>query len=138
MSRMDILHVERLQHEATARGHSILVDEPESVGGQDRGLRPYELLLAALGSCTAITVRMYAQKKGWPLEDVRVTLSHERIHAEDCQDCETGEGKLDVLRRQVEFVGNLDEDQRSRLRDIATRCPVHRTLEGTIEIIDEG
>ena len=134
MSRLEVLHVERYQHEATARGHSIVVDEPEDVGGQDQGLSPYELLLAALGGCTAITLRMYAQRKGWSLQDVRVSLSHERSHAEDCEQCDSTEGKLDVLRRRIELVGELDEDQREKLREIAAKCPVHRTLHSEVKV----
>ena len=136
MTELTVLHIEKYQHEATSRGHSIVVDEPEDVGGDDRGQTPYELLLAALGSCTAITVRMYAARKGWPLDDVRVDLSHERVHAKDCEDCEAEDGQLSVIRRRVTFTGDLDDDQLARLRQIANRCPVHRTLEGTVEIKD--
>lgn len=136
MSRLQILHVEKLQHEATARGHSILADEPEGAGGDDRGMTPYELLLAALGACTAMTLRLYAERKGWDLQDVSVELSHEKSHAKDCERCVTSEGKLDVVYRKVEITGDLDEEQRARLMEIADRCPVHRTLTGTIEILD--
>lgn len=138
MNRLSVLHLEKYQHEATARGHSIVVDEPENAGGQDKGLTPYELLLAALGSCTAITLRMYAERKGWPLDDVAVEVSHERTHAQDCADCETEEGRLDVIRRRVELVGDLSDEQRERLLEIATRCPVHKTLEGKVEILDQA
>jgi putative redox protein len=137
MTTLTVLHLENYQHEATSRGHSVVVDEPEEVGGDDRGPTPYELLLAALGSCTAITVRMYAKRKGWSLDDVKVELSHERVHARDCEDCETAEGRLSVIRRSVTLTGDLDEDQRVRLREIASRCPVHRTLEGVVEIKDD-
>jgi putative redox protein len=137
MTTLQVLHLDKLQHEATSRGHSIIVDEPKELGGLDEGLSPYEVLLAALGACTAMTVRLYAQRKGWPLDDVTVNLSHDRVHAKDCQECETTEGKLGLIRRRVEIKGDLSEEQRARLQEIASRCPVHRTLEGPIEIHDE-
>jgi len=137
MTKLEVLHVEKYLHEATARGHSVVVDEPEDVGGGNAGMTPYEYLLAALGSCTAITLRMYAERKKWKLDDVRVAVSHETKHAEDCEQCETEEGKLAVLRRRIEITGDLDDEQRARLMEIASMCPVHRTLEGTVEVIDE-
>jgi putative redox protein len=136
MTKLQVLHLEGLQHEATSRGHSIIVDEPKELGGLDQGLSPYELLLAALGACTAMTVRMYARRKKWPLDDVTVELSHDRVHAKDCQECETEEGQLGLIRREVRLVGELSEEQRARLHEIASRCPVHRTLEGPIEILE--
>jgi putative redox protein len=137
MTTLQVLHVEKLQHEATSRGHSIIVDEPKELGGLDGGLSPYEVLLAALGACTAMTVRLYAERKGWPLDDVAVDLSHDRVHAEDCAECETGEGSLSLIRRHVRLAGDLTDEQRARLHEIASRCPVHRTLAGPIEIHDE-
>ena len=136
MTTLQVLHLEGLQHEATSRGHAIIVDEPKELGGLDQGLSPYEILLAALGACTAMTVRMYAERKKWPLDDVTVELSHDRVHAKDCQECETEEGQLGLIRRQVRLVGDLSAEQRARLHEIASRCPVHRTLEGPIEILD--
>jgi uncharacterized OsmC-like protein len=138
MTRMEVYHVENLQHEATVDGHTILLDEPKEAGGAGAGMTPYELLLAALGGCIAMTLRIYARQKGWPLEDVRVILTHDKVHAQDCADCEHEEGMLDVIRRKVEITGPLTPDQMARLQEIAKRCPVHRTLTGTIEILADA
>ncbi len=112
----------------TAGGHQLTADEPAGVGGADSGPSPYDLLLAALGSCTAMTVRMYAERKGWPLRNVTVRVRHQRIHAADCADCETRIGQLDHVERELQFDGDLTGEQRARLMAIAERCPVHRTL----------
>ena len=138
MTRMEVYHVENLQHEATVDGHTLLMDEPKEGGGSSAGMNPYELLLAALGGCIAMTLRIYARQKGWPLEDVRVVLTHDKVHAKDCEDCEHEEGMLDVIRRKVEITGPLSAEQLARLQEIAKRCPVHRTLTGTIEIIADA
>lgn len=113
--------------------HEITADEPEPVG-RDNGLNPYDLLLAGLGACTSMTVRMYADRKDWPLEHVGVSLRHSRIHAKDCADCETTSGRLDHLERVLTLTGNLDDEQRQRLLEIADKCPVHRTLQSEIAI----
>ena len=120
--------------EISAGGHTVFSDEPISAGGTDQGPTPYDLLVAALGACTAITLRMYAERKQWPLEAVTVRLRHSKIHAEDCRDCETKIGMLDQIERSVELVGILDETQRSKLLEIADKCPVHRTLTSEIVI----
>lgn len=114
--------------------HRLLADEPTSVGGDGRGPGPYDFVLAGLGACTSMTVRMYAERKGWPLERVIVGLTHRKIHAEDCSDCETRSGKLDEIERTLTFEGDLDEEQRARLLEIADKCPVHRTLTHEIKI----
>jgi len=119
----------------TAGGHVLVADEPAKVGGGDRGPAPYDLLLAALGACTAMTLRMYANRKEWPLDGVSVSLTHERIHASDCASCETSEGRVDRLTREITLRGPLDDAQRDRLVEIADRCPVHRTLEREKEIV---
>ncbi|HXE89358.1 MAG TPA: OsmC family protein [Terriglobales bacterium] len=114
--------------------HRLVSDEPASAGGADRGPTPYDLLLAALGACTAMTVSLYARRKAWALESVRVRLRHLKIHAADCEECETREGKIDRIERDVEFQGSLDPEQRARLLEIAEKCPVHRTLTSEISI----
>ena len=113
--------------------HTLIADEPPPMG-TDLGPNPYELLLAALGSCTAMTVRMYADRKGWPLESVEVKLSHDKIHAQDCAECETREGFLDRITKVLTFRGPLDAEQRARLAEISERCPVQRTLQREIAI----
>lgn len=116
----------------TAGDHHLGADEPAAVGGADSGPTPYDLLLAGLGACTAITVRMYADRKGWPLRQTTVRLRHRRIHAKDCASCDTRTGQLDQIVREMQFEGELTDEQRARLLDIAERCPVHRTLHSEV------
>ena len=108
--------------------HQLVADEPKGMGGDDEGPTPYDLLLAALGSCTSMTVTLYARRKSWPLQGVTARLRHSRIHATDCAECETKEGKIDRIELDVEFAGPLSDEQRSKLMEIAKKCPVHRTL----------
>lgn len=127
-------HEGRFTQEITVGGHRLQADEPASAGGNDIGPSPYDLLLAALGACTSMTLRMYADQKKWPLEHVTVRLKHEKIHAQDCSECETREGRIDRIEREIEIAGNLDEAQRARLLEIANKCPVHRTLHSEVWI----
>ncbi len=118
-----------------AIGHHLLhADEPASVGGFDHGPTPYQLLSAALGACTTMTVRMYANLKKWPLEHVSVTVRQKKIHASDCAECESGTGKIDSFDRELHLAGQLDGSQRKRLLEIASKCPVHRTLHQEVQI----
>ncbi len=122
-----------LAQEIVSRNHRWRADEPAPFG-TDTGPSPYELLLASLGACTSMTLRLYAQRKGIDLRGITVRLEHYRLHAEDCRDCETTSGFLDRIDREIELTGNLDEAQRQRLLEIAERCPVHRTLKSEINI----
>ena len=121
-------NAEGFTQEIAVGPHQLTADEPKDMGGDDEGPTPYDLLLAALGSCTSITVTLYAQRKSWPLQGVIARLRHTRIHATDCAECETKEGKIDRIELDIEFAGPLSSEQRSKLLEIAKKCPVHRTL----------
>jgi putative redox protein len=122
------------EQEVSIGRHRLLADEPVRVGGLDSGPGPYDLLLAGLGACTSMTLRLYAERKSLPLDRVTVRLSHSKIHAADCATCETKEGMLDRIERAITLEGALDDEQRARLLEIADKCPVHRTLTSEIEI----
>jgi putative redox protein len=123
-----------LRADIQARGHSLIADEPVSVGGTDLGPTPYEILLAALSSCTAMTLRLYANRKSWPLEAVSVSLRAGRIHEQDCEHCVTEPVGISHIQRKVELTGPLTDEQRQRLLQIADRCPIKQTLEHGIHI----
>ena len=117
-----------------AAGHSLTADEPVDMGGNNFGPSPYDLLLSALGACTAMTLRMYAQFKKWPLEEVVVHLSHNKDYAQDCMNCESQGTKIDHIHRSIELHGPLDEVQREKLLVMADKCPVHKTLHSEVSV----
>jgi putative redox protein len=117
--------------------HHFLADEPKTSGGSDAGPDPYELLLSALGSCTNMTLQMYAARKKWPLKEVRVTLTHSKNYANDCANCEQPAALLDRIERRIMLIGELSREQRQRLLEIANFCPVHRSLTSRIDIQTE-
>ena len=114
--------------------HRLDADEPVSFGGADSGPSPYDLLLAALGACTSMTIGLYARKRSWPLEKITVSLRHSKIHARDCDDCETKEGRIDRIEVEIHLDGALTDEQRAKLMEISERCPVHQTLTAEINI----
>lgn len=128
MKEVVVKFVKNYQQEAKTDQHTIIIDEAKDVGGDGRGPDPYDLLLAALGGCTSMTIMMYARRKEWPLEGVQVTLNHEKIHANDCEECITEEGKLDQITKTIFLKGDLTKEQRERILEIADRCPVNKTL----------
>jgi putative redox protein len=124
----------KLFQEIATGGHELVGDEPVTSGGKNAGPSPYDFLLTALGTCTSMTLEMYANVKQIPLEQVIVTLSYDKIHAQDCENCEDPTALLDHIDRKIELKGNLTEDQRQKLLAIANKCPVHRTLTSKIVI----
>jgi uncharacterized OsmC-like protein len=124
----------RFLQEISIGPHRMPADEPVDAGGGDEGPDPYELLLSALGACTGMTIRMYADRQGWPLRMVRTRLRHRKIHAQDCADCETKEGLVDLIEMKILLEGEISDEQRQRLLEIADKCPVHRTLTSEIQI----
>jgi uncharacterized OsmC-like protein/pimeloyl-ACP methyl ester carboxylesterase len=128
----------KLQQTITTGPHRLTADEPVAAGGEDTGPGPYDFLLASLGACTSMTMRMYADRKSLPLERVTVTLKHQKIHAEDCAECETKAGMLDQIDRVIAMEGALDAEQRKKLMEIADKCPVHRTLTSEIRIVTQA
>lgn len=127
----------KFTQEISSGNHVLTADEPVAYGGNDTGLSPYDFLLAGLGACTSMTIRMYANLKKIPLEKVSVKLTYEKIHAKDCVDCENGNAKIDHIDRKIELHGNLSPEQREKLLEIANKCPVHRTLTSKILITTE-
>lgn len=120
----------------TATGLSLVADEPADLDGDDLGPTPYDLLAWSLGACTAMTIQLYARRKGYPLEDIKVHVEHERTHAKDCAGCEDRDGRIDVLRRKIVVRGPLTNEQRDDLLRIAARCPVHKTLQAMPKVLD--
>ena len=136
MSKVIVSSGGKLQQRIQTAKHEFVADEPVGAGGDDAGPDPYQLLLASLGACTSMTLQIYARHKRWNLKSVRVTLSHSRVHETDCEDCDKVTRKLDLIERHIELEGELDDEQRARLMEIAKKCPVHRTLTSTISIKD--
>jgi putative redox protein len=125
-----------LKQRITAGDHTLIADEPRGAGGSDAGPDPYSFLLAALGACTSMTLQLYARHKGIPLEKVQVSLRNARIHAKDCEICDSKEGKIEQIERYISLTGPLTDEQKQRLLEIAQRCPVHKTLTSEIVIQD--
>jgi uncharacterized OsmC-like protein len=138
MSEVVVTSLHNLQNEVRYDdGRTFITDEPREVGGDDAGPTPYDLLLAALGSCVSMTSMLYARRKGWPLKSVEVRLRQRRLHAKDCQECGAGsEGYIHRIERAVTFEGDLTDEQLTRLQEIAFKCPVHRTLTAPIVVTD--
>ena len=138
MSEVTVTSLSNLRNEVSyGEGKTLVTDEPAALGGEDAGPDPYTLLLAALGSCVSMTLMLYARRKGWPLERVRVRLRQRRVHAKDCAEC--GSDSADFIHhieRAVEVEGDLTDEQRARLQEIAHRCPVHRTLTNEIAVTE--
>ena len=128
MKEVVVKFIKNNQQEAKTGQHNLIIDESKDVGGDGRGPDPYDLLLSALGGCTSMTIMMYAKRKGWPLEGIQVKLNHEKIHANDCDECITQEGKLDQITKTIFLKGDLTQEQKERLLEIAERCPVNKTL----------
>ncbi|MCH7480148.1 MAG: OsmC family protein [Chloroflexi bacterium] len=127
--------LENFQVDIKSGQHVMRADEPISVGGDDTGPNPYDLLLASLAACKIITTQMYARRKGWPLTGVEIQMSTKKIHAKDCEDCESDpNAKIDIIETEISFEGDLDQEQLERLKDISEKCPVHRTLTSETKI----
>ena len=136
MGEVTVKSTTGLRQQVITGSHEFAADEPRAAGGDDAGPNPYDLLLAALGSCTSMTLLVYARHKGIPLEKVTVRLRHNRVYAGDCADCETREGHITEIARELELSGPLSSEQRQRLLEIAAKCPVHKTLTSEIKIRD--
>ena len=136
MADVIVRSTENLRQQIDAGPHTLYADEPADAGGDETGPDPYELLLGALGACTSMTLQLYARRKGWPLEGVEVRVTHRRDYHKDCEDCEDEPVQIDRIDRAIALRGPLDAQQRARLLEIAQKCPVHRTLTGTIKVDD--
>jgi len=131
-----IAKIDRSKYKTTIQfqNHQLVADEPKPLGS-DAGPNPYDLLLAALGACVSITLRMYADRKGWDLEEVQVNLSQSRVYAQDCEDCESEDGYVHIIEKKIKFIGDLTQEQIQRLLVISDKCPVNKTLTNEIKIV---
>ena len=136
MPEVIVKHIRNLQQQVITQGHSFISDEPVKLKGDGLGPNPYDLLLAGLGSCTSMTINLYARLKGIPLEGVEVTLDYKRIYDKDCQECEADEKFLHKITKKIKLIGDLTAEQRDRLMQIAKKCPVNKTLTSRIEVVD--
>jgi uncharacterized OsmC-like protein len=139
MARVSVTLRENFKSDIKIRSHKLRADEPTDKGGDDTGPTPYEMLLASIGACAAITMRLYARRKGWPLEEVEVEVEYERVHADDCVECEKAEGKnhVDLMKMRYILHGDLTPEQRARIAEIGGRCPVHKTVEDGAHFLEE-
>jgi putative redox protein len=137
MGEVIVKHLKNLQQQVITEEHSFISDEPVKLKGDGLGPNPYDLLLAALGSCTSMTLKIYARHKNIPLDSVEVKLSYKRIYDKDCQECSDKEKFLHKITTKIKLIGDLTDEQRQRLLEIATHCPVYKTLTSRLEIIDE-
>jgi putative redox protein len=137
-TKKKIIHIhlgkENYKTVMTAGNHELISDEPEDMGGGDTGPDPYDYLLMSLGSCSVITMKMYADRKEWPVEDIYIELRHFKDHAEDCADCDDPKAKIDKIDKEIIIKGELTDEQVERLLEISKKCPVHKTLLGEIEL----
>lgn len=136
MTTVVVKSLENLQQQIIVTDHAFIADEPKEVGGDGLGPTPYDLLLGALGSCTSMTLHLYARRKGWPLTAVEIWLTHDRVHMADCEETGEEQAHMDRITREFVLVGDLSDEQRARLTEIARRCPVHKSLSHPIEIVD--
>jgi len=136
MGEVTVKHIRNLQQQVITEGHSFISDEPIKLKGDGLGPNPYDLLLAGLGSCTSMTISLYARHKGIPLESVEVKLNYKRIYDQDCQDCEADQKFLHKITKQIKLTGDLTDEQRARLLEISSKCPVHKTLTSRIMVED--
>lgn len=134
MHKVTLSNISGYKTELSSRGHVILSDEPLESNGTDTGMNPYELLLSSIGACKAITMRMYAERKGWKIDDISMELIHDKIPAEECDDCETKTGKIDKIEIRVNIKGDLTEEQKARILEIGERCPVQKTILSEIKL----
>ncbi len=136
MATVIVKSLDNFQHQVIVDGHSFIADEPKEVGGDGLGPNPYDLLLSALGTCTSMTLLMYARRKGWPLRGVEVWLTHSRNYIKDCEGCDDPGRRIERITREFVLTGELSEEQKMRLKEIAQKCPVHKTLSHDLEIVD--